>query len=191
MPFPKIFNRIDKLMKDFFEAQLASEISPDLPEGKVLYGEKWVTSAPIIINGHSSACYIRGKFDTVVEFYDGTYGVVDFKTSETNPKFIPFYSRQLHSYAFALENPAANSLNLAPVTKMGLLCVEPVKMNSPQKGQYAYIGDSSWIECPKNDAEFLGFIDSVLFLLEQTSLPNPGPDCGYCRYREQSNNLGF
>jgi hypothetical protein len=191
MPFPKIFNRIDKLMKDFLENQLTSEISSDLPEGKVLYGEKWVTSAPILLNGHSSACYIRGKFDTVVEFFDGSYGVVDFKTSDTNPKYIPFYSRQLHSYSFALENPGENSLKLGPVTKLGLLCVEPVKMNSPQKGEYAYIGNATWFECPKNDTEFLSFLDSVLSLLEQPSLPDPGPECGYCVYREQAHNLGF
>ena len=191
IPFPKIFNRIDKLMKDFFENQPASNISSDLPDGKVLYGEKWVTSAPIFLNGHSSACYIRGKFDTVVEFFDGSYAVVDFKTSETNPKYIPFYSRQLHSYAYALEHPGDNSLNLHPVTRMGLLCVEPVNMDSPQKGQYAYIGNAIWLECPKNEAEFLDFLDSVLLLLEKPNLPNPGPECGYCLYREQSRNLGF
>jgi len=190
-PFPKIFNRIDKLMKDFFMEQPVSTISPDLPEGKVLYGEKWVTSSPINIKGRVSSCFIRGKFDTVVKFKDGSFGVVDFKTSQTNPKYIPFYSRQLHSYAFALENPAENSLDLSPITKMGLLCVEPVSMSSPQIGNYAYIGDAAWIECPIDYEEFFDFLDSVLYVLEQNTPPTPAPDCEWCRYRNQARRLGF
>ena len=188
-PFPKIFNRIDKLMKDFFEGQPVSTISSDLPEGNVLFGEKWVTSRPIKLEGHRSGCFIRGKFDTVVEFLDGSFGIVDFKTSETNPKHIPFYSRQLHSYAYALEYPAEKSPELAPISKMGLLCVEPVSMSSPHEGQYAYIGNASWIECTKNYDEYFDFLDTILSVLEQARPPVPNPECTRCQYREHARKM--
>ena len=121
-PFPKIFNRIDKLMKDHFEGKPTSSISPELPEGVVKYGEKWVTSEPISLPNHEKTCYIKGKFDTVVAFNDGTYGVVDFKTSEAKPSHIPFYSRQLHAYTYALEHPAPGKFTLSPIFYINKYC---------------------------------------------------------------------
>lgn len=186
-PFPKIFSRIDKLMKDFFREKQIDELSPDLPAGNVLYSEKWVKSAPIEFPEHNSSCYIRGKFDTALQFNNGTFGVVDFKTSESKPEHTTFYSRQLHAYAYALEHPAENSLRLNPVTVMGLLCVEPVMMNSLPSRQYAYIGNATWLECPKNENNFLNFLESILNLLEQPAPPPANPECGWCKYREQAN----
>jgi len=80
MPFPKIFSRIDLLMKNYYEGKSSAEISPELPIGKVTFGEKWVQSQPIILPGHETGCFIRGKFDTVVSFSNGSYAVIDFKT---------------------------------------------------------------------------------------------------------------
>ncbi len=79
MPFPKIFSRIDLLMKDIYLGYSTKKISSDLPEGKDHHDGRWVTSEPIRL-GRSNACYIQGIFDTVVRFEDGSYGEVDFKT---------------------------------------------------------------------------------------------------------------
>lgn len=183
-PFPKIFTRIDRLMQAYFEGKSTAEISSGLPEGVVKFGEKWVESQPIELPNHDSSCFILGKFDTVVEFIDSTYGVVDFKTTEPTPKHVPFYSRQLHAYAYALEHPASRRLKLSPVTKLGLLCVEPTAMDRHHDEQVAYIGDVSWLEIPKDEGEFLDFIDQILSVLELSQPPPPGRECGYCRYRE-------
>jgi hypothetical protein len=63
-------------------ANLTSEISPDLPPGGVKLKEKFVKSAPISIPGAKSQCYINGRFEAVIEFDDGSYGIVDYKISE-------------------------------------------------------------------------------------------------------------
>jgi hypothetical protein len=189
--FPKIFTRIDKLMKDYFKNSLSDEISPDLPAGRVLYGEKWVTSAPITLPGHSVSCYIKGKFDTVVEFSDASYGVIDFKTSEPKPEHVPFYSRQLHAYAFALEHPAPNAMALNPVSRLGLLCVEPVNMKKTREDQVAYIGQATWLDCPKDEVGFLAFLDGVLGILEAPEPPPQNPNCGYCNYRQAARESGL
>src|SRR3972149_136052 len=65
---PKIFNKIDKLMKDFYAGQPTQTIPAVLPEGAVKFGEKWVHSQPLTLPGHADQCFFRGKFDTVVEF---------------------------------------------------------------------------------------------------------------------------
>lgn len=189
--FPKIFSRIDKLMKDHYRSALSDEISPDLPPGRVAYGEKWVTSAPITLPGHSLSCFIKGKFDTVVEFSDSSYGVIDFKTSEPRPEHVQFYSRQLHAYAFALEYPAPNAMALSPISRLGLLCVEPVVMEKTKDDLVAYIGRATWLDCPKDEAGFLAFLESVLTLLEAPEPPPQNPNCSYCNYRRAARDMGL
>lgn len=190
-PFPSIFNRIDRLMKGFFEGMPAPEMAEELPDGMVKFGGLWVTSQTTHLPGRSTGFFIRGTFDTVIEFSDGSYGVVDFKTSQAKPEHVDFYSRQLHAYAYALEHPAAGALKLAPVTCLGLLVVEPVHMDRTPDGRIAYLGDVTWQEITKDEAGFLEFMDGVIALLEAGDLPDPSPDCSYCQYRESARANGF
>jgi hypothetical protein len=188
---PAIFNRIDKLMKDFFQNKPTSEICDVLPDGVVKFGEKWVASQPIALPNHATQCVLRGKFDTVVEFADGSFGIVDFKTSEAKPAHIPFYGRQLHAYAHALENPAPGKLGLRPISKLGLLIVEPTLMDKTLEGKIAYIGKVTWLECPRDDRKFFGFLDQALTLLEQPAPPPAGTNCAWCAYRESARQTGL
>jgi CRISPR/Cas system-associated exonuclease Cas4 (RecB family) len=190
-PFPRIFGIIDTLMNTYFQGKSSDEISPDLPEGVVEYGEKWVVSQPIVLPNHASQCFILGRFDTVIAFSDGTYAVVDFKTTEPKPGHISFYSPQLHAYAYALEHPVPGKLALSPIKRLGLLCVEPTAIDRYKDGRIAYIGEVSWLEIPKDETQFLDFIGEVLTVLEQPEPPSPGPRCGYCHYREQTRISGW
>jgi hypothetical protein len=49
----------------------------------------------------------------------------------------------------------------------------------------------SWLEIPKDEGKFLDFIDQVLSVLEQSDPPPPGPECGYCHYREAARDSGW
>jgi len=189
--FPKIFSRIDQLMKVFFEGKPSQELARELPNGSVQFGERWVTSLPIHSIGGESACFIRGKFDSVVTFSDGSYAVVDFKTTEPRSEHVDFYSRQLHAYAYALENPAPGSFHLAPVNRLGLLCVEPVLMDRSADGKISYMGDVTWLEIPKDVDGFLGFLQDVIRVLEMQEPPPPSPNCGYCQYRQAARSTGY
>ncbi len=180
---PSIFSKIDSIMKRYFAGLTTHQISRELPPGIVAYGEKWVESEPIALPGHESTCYVRGKFDTVVRFDDDSYGVIDFKTSAIKGHQAGLYSRQLHSYAYALENPAPGKLNLAPVSKLGLLCVEPVEMLDFGEDAFAYKAEPTWIECDRDDEAFLAFLDDVLGVLESPRLPKGSPTCRWCLYR--------
>ncbi len=173
-------------MKNFFEGKSSQEISPSLPPGLVKFGEKWVRSQPIAIPGHRSMCYILGKFDTVVEFDDGSYGVIDFKTSQIKGSHIQLYTRQLHAYVYALENPAPGKPHLSPITKLGLLCVEPDDMSKNSGGRISYTGNVSWIECIRDDMRFQEFLGEVLYVLDRPDLPLASSNCGWCKYRENA-----
>ena len=182
-PMPKIFTKIDLLLKEFFDGKRTREIHSDLPPGVVLFGERWLESRPINFFGISDTCYIRGKTDTIVKFDDGSYGVIDFKTSERKDEHIQIYSRQLHAYAYALGNSAPGSLSLSPISKIGVLCVEPTSMKV-DKGIYSYEGEAVFKEFPRDDKKFLDFLKEVTSLLQQPTPPPPGNECEFCKYKE-------
>jgi len=179
---PGIFSRIDSILKRYFSGMSTAEVSPTLPPGTVAFGEKWVESSPLRVPGRQSTCFVRGKVDSILRFQDGSYGVIDFKTSAARGHQASLYARQLHSYAYALENPAPGRLNLAPISRLGLLCLEPVEVLGLGEGACAYRTEPTWVECPRDDRAFLAFIGEVLAVLDLPGPPEPGPTCRWCRY---------
>lgn len=185
-PFPRIFTLIDRLMNAHFQNKPSETISSTLPPGRVILGEQWVTSQPIPYADGEIQAVIRGRFDTALAFDDGTYGIVDFKTTQPSPQHVPFYSRQLHAYAYAVEHPTSRGLRMSPVTRLGLLCVEPNAMERDESGRIAYLGQAVWLEIPKDEAQFLGFIGQVLEVIRREEPPQAHPECEYCRYRQHA-----
>jgi hypothetical protein len=183
-PMPRIFTAIDLMMKRYFAGKSTAALAPELPMDVVEFGDRWVESNPIVLPHHTSTCCIRGKFDTVVRFEDGSYGVVDCKTSQSKGEHVPLYSRQLHAYAYALEHAAPGKLRLSPVSRLGLLCVEPVDMLAVGERAYAYKAEVVWVDCPRDDAGFLTFLADVLDVLDRPTPPDGSPTCPFCRYRD-------
>lgn len=190
-PMPKIFNVIDSGMNKCFSGARTEQIAPGMPPGVVEYGQKWVQSEPIEVPGSSSTCFISGRFDTVARFDDGTYGVIDFKTSSTRGENLPLYGRQLHAYAHALENAAPSKLALSPISKLGLLVFEPQDFCNKGDSVASLEGSMKWIEIPRDDASFLEFLAEVVSILELPSPPGGSASCEWCQYRDTSRRTGL
>ena len=109
IPLPSIFSKITGLLKNHYDDKPTSELHANILSGIVSHSEKWVRSRPIKLSNHESTCYINGSFDIIVSFDDGTYGVIDVKTSDHGKNSAWMYSRQLHAYAYALEHPFNNA----------------------------------------------------------------------------------
>ena len=109
-PFPRVFGVIDRLINNHFNGAPSKQISELLPEGFVKYGESWVQSKPLHVTGRSSTCYIRGRFDSVLEFTDGGYGIIDFKTTIISLDKAENYRYQLEAYAQIFSNPGATKI---------------------------------------------------------------------------------
>ena len=189
--FPSIFSRIDSLMKRFFEGRSTAEFTPELPPGVVKFGGLAVESAPLHLPGHVDGCVLAGRFDSVLEFADGGYAVVDFKTTTPKPGQVAFYSRQLHAYAWALEHPAAGKLGLSPVTRLGLFSLDLDELERHTPDRLRLLGPVQWQECPRDEAGFLAFLGQVLSLLEQPEPPAPAEKCGFCKYRQASRLMAY
>ncbi|MFC1984294.1 PD-(D/E)XK nuclease family protein [Chloroflexota bacterium] len=182
MPLPSIFSKIASLLKNHYDGKPTSELHVDLPPGIVSHGEKWVGSQVIKLPNHESTCYINGRFDVVVSFDDGTYEVIDYKTSKPSKDSARMYSRQLHAYAYALEHPASGKLALSPVTKLGLLYFYPDNVTQDSVDRLNYGAEIVWVEVEKDEQGFLGFIDEVMGVLELPEAPEYSPKCQWCSY---------
>ena len=143
-------------MKDYYLNKSTHEISPDLLEGTVFTSGKWVESDILRDERLGVECYIKGIFDTVLKFVDGSYAVVDFKTTEANEEHLPFYARQLRAYAYALEHAAPTKLSLKPINRLGLLCFEPRHMDKDAEGRLTYRGPVVWQPIQPDEPAFLG-----------------------------------
>jgi CRISPR/Cas system-associated exonuclease Cas4 (RecB family) len=189
--FPGIFGKMANLTSEFYQGRSAQEISQSLPAGMVKYREKFVRSAPISFPGVASQCYINGRFDAVIEFTDGSYGIVDYKTSEAKDEHVAFYSRQLTAYAYALENPAPNALALSPISRMGLFVITPDRFEQTNTGEMSYINKRTWMEVPRDDQTFLGFLGEVMTVLDSPNPPASSENCGLCSYRKMIHDIAI
>ena len=183
IPLPSIFTKIANLLKDHYDGKHTSSLHAALPPGAVILGEKYVKSSVIQLPNHEDTCYISGRFDIVLSFDDGSYGVIDFKTGNPSRESANLYKRQLQAYAYALEHPAPNALALSPITKLGLLYFYPSQVNQRSVKHLSYKADITWIEVEKDEQSFLGFLDDVLGLLELPEAPECSPTCQWCCYQ--------
>ncbi len=183
IPLPSIFTQIANLLKNHYDGKHTSSLHAALPPGAVILGEKYVKSSIIQLPNHDDTCYISGRFDIVLSFDDGSYGVIDFKTGNPSKESANLYRRQLQAYAYALEHPAPRALALTPITKLGLLYFYPSRVNQHSLKRLSYTADITWIEVENNEQSFLRFIDDVLGLIESPEAPEYSPACQWCNYQ--------
>jgi hypothetical protein len=169
-------------MKNYLSGKLTSQVMNTMPGGRFDYAERWVESLAIVIPGRSSTCFFRGRFDNVLHLENGSYGVVDLKTAPRNADHIPLYSRQLHAYAWSLENPAPRKLGLRPIERLGLLVFEPQDFSNGVLSKGTLAGSLTWIEVVRDDNAFMTLLADVVDLLDSPA-PAAAIGCGWCRYR--------
>lgn len=193
-------------MKRHFRGLKADELIPEMPSGRFLCEEKdaWVESVPLSVSGHSAKVYIRGMVDCLLGMDDGTFGIIDFKTSNVSHN-LDIYSRQLHAYSIALEQPSeASELMQGRVTDLGLVVYEPQAFTTPtgKKIGGALTGKLEYLKVPRNDDSFMAFLSDVLDVLTAPEPPPPPPrnkyswanaktSCPYCQYLHDASEGNF
>ena len=189
--FPKIFNIIDEKIKICFKGQRIENLITGISAGTIKYSDEWVESQIINFKGIQSSCFIRGKFDSIIQFDNESYGVIDFKTSEIAEKQIDLYARQLHAYAYALEHPASGKFSCSPISKLGLIVYEPKRFSCKINDEASLRGDIKWLEISRNNGDFLSFLYDVVAILDKEEPPAPAVTCEWCKYRANSRVTGF
>lgn len=189
-PFPQVFDRIDDAMKRFFEGRDVDEIAGELPPGTLSVPRSTLVSRPFVPGDLDVELFVRGRLDALAAFDEGGFGVVDFKTTERDPERLERYRPQLEAYAHALEHPAEGSLEQSPVTKLGLVCVEPTGMRISE-GSYVFETEPTWHGVDRDPDGFLETMGDVADLLARKRPPMPARDCTFCTYRQRAQQTGL
>ncbi len=190
MMLPSVFTTYHKILQDHFTGRCSSAISPDLPPGRCAAAEAWVQSEVLRLPGCVHTCALHGRLDHLIRFDDGSWGIVDYKTTQLGADHAAKYARQLHAYAWALERAARGQLHLSPVTRLGLLCLEPEAMLSFAPGEQAVVSlRPKWIDIPRDDAAFEQFLAQVVRVLARPEPPVPSPGCTVCAYHARRREM--
>ncbi len=196
MPMAAVFKRLEGLQMKVYDGRRTADLLPGLPPGTIRCGERVVESEPAGA-ADPSQWFIHGKIDSLIEFDDGSWGILDFKTTAITPEKGARYGRQLHAYAHAFEHPASSpralkgaAPALSPITRLGLLCFDPSELLLEGSGRQAYRGEARWIEIPRDEGRFLAFVGEVVTLLGG-AIPAPDPACDWCSYAGRMRDARF
>jgi hypothetical protein len=167
------------MQEKYFIGARSEHLHAAIPEGKVLNHGGFVQSIPIPGDGADTAFAIRGKYDLVMEFPDGTYGVIDCKFQARNNDKSDFYSPQLEAYAFALENPAKGEPK--QISSLGLLVWSPVRPRGNAAVGFGLELSCNWYPIKRNpEALQTRLTDFIKVITGPT--PESKPTCEQCRY---------
>jgi hypothetical protein len=186
-PFPSVFGKIDRAMKQHYLGERSELQADGMPGGVIGAGDRWVKSEALPVPGSETQVVIRGQVDVLVECDDGTLGIVDFKTTMPKADHIATYARQLHAYAWALERPSSGPpANGPPVTvsSLGLLCFLPDTYRA-QGAHAGLFGAVEWVEIPRDDEQFSAFLTGVVAVLDRPEPPPATPGCQWCDLRDE------
>jgi CRISPR/Cas system-associated exonuclease Cas4 (RecB family) len=175
---PSIFTRMSSLLQVNIQNKNLQDFVPHAPSGIFILKEGYLKSKPL----PSGKSYINGRFDLLVKFADGTFGVIDVKMTDSKDEDLDKFDRQLHAYKYALENPAEGEPIF--ISKVGLLVVSPTDIK-PHGGFFYYKAKPIWKDIPINMDNFFSFIKEVENLLEGPE-PPPSQNCEWCQYKHGS-----
>ncbi len=185
--FPSIFSKYDIIHKNSTDGLRTEDVCKEMPKGTFIKGpgDKFLESIDIKGNDGASG-YISGKGDAFLELDDGSYAVIDFKTTSMSKDKAEDYSTQLHAYKYALENNRKDKPHLSPITKLGILIFEPdikKKMEKDNSNSFGIFHKVNWFEIKINEKKFIDYVKKIIDLLNLDKIPESGSSCSFCEYR--------
>ena len=186
--FPSIFSKYDIIHKNSTTGMRTEDICIDIPKGIFFEGPGSKTLESIDIKCEDgNAGYISGKGDAFLKLDDGSYAVIDFKTTAMSSDKAKDYSTQLHAYKYALENNREGKPHLSPITKLGIIVFEPdidEKMIKTSESSQGIIHKTQWFEIPIDEDNFVSYVKKVVKLLSSQDIPHSAESCQFCEYRK-------
>lgn len=179
---PNIFSKMQGMLQTSLQGLDPHVLDSALPHGKFVLQERYVKSIPLPPNKRT---YISGRFDLLAEFNDGTFGVLDAKMTDQKGENLAKFSRQLHAYKYALENPLdKDTTKVCKISKLGLIILSPSSIESVG-GEWIYKAKPAWMEIPEDMSVFSNFIGEVEKLLTGP-VPTPSNECDWCKFKHAS-----
>jgi hypothetical protein len=166
------------MQERYFDGASSHHMDPAIPVGRVLDRGKFVLSKPIEVNGVVTKYAIRGKYDILMEFEDGSYGIIDCKFQARDTDKSDFYAPQLEAYAFALENPAKGEPK--KVSSLGLFVWSLVTPRGNAETGFGLQLKSTWRPIERNPQALQERLSEFIGMLAEP-IKSAGA-CEHCRY---------
>ena len=206
-----MYGTLSRHIENKIQDQATEKYLPELGKGKVVETGGGVCSGKLPIESKADF-YIAGNFDHLAELSDGTYAIIDDKTSSANPvnllaeKQSETYASQVNAYAYCLEKPAnedwiheifkggnhVNSLRMVPkiprkkitVSRLGLNNFAISKVEMTKGDILKFSTKRVWAEVKKN---YRALLDLAQQIADITVKKNPPPSSSECRFCQDFN----
>lgn len=171
-----------------FRNASTKKVHKSLPAGEITQWSETVESVPLKVGKVESKWRIKGKYDVLVAFKDGTHALIDCKvtTSEMADDKVELYWPQLEAYSFALENPLTGGG--ITVCETGLLMWRVVGADIDLSKEYAFTCDKDYLSAGREPKKFQQFIEKVIVMLDGV-MPESGEKCTTCKFVEKRESL--
>jgi hypothetical protein len=170
------------MQENYFAGKTCADIAPVLPAGKVADLGGWVKSSFINVAGKPTKYAIRGKYDLLIEFADGTYGIIDCKFQAKDSDKTDLYQPQLEAYAFALEHPATGAAK--QVSLMGLLVWSLLEPAGDVNKGFGLKLKHTWRPIERNPAALETRLTDFITVVS-SAMPDSKDNCDMCNYLTQ------
>ena len=184
-PFPGIVMSLSSRQEQWYKTKYSHDFSPTLPSGVVHSTGKMLESIPIVVNGEVTPFTLGGKYDFLMAYDNGTYGVIDTKVVSQGGK-AEFYWPQLAAYDYILSNPKKDEPRKCET--LGLLVWEIADASQHSADVYNVEFNAEYEPVEVNPKKFDGFIAEVVTLLSG-EMPAAGENCNNCDYFDKRNQL--
>lgn len=181
--FPLV-KSLSTFQEEHFRRAPMPSIDPSLPAGTVKQWGQWVKSKNIVINGVETQWKLRGIYDLLGHYDDGTVGIIDCKVSDSERDSGDFYAPQLEAYAYTLENPLSGKV--FPVQTMGLLIwklggVAETRPNEFVANPMGFGVNQVYVPVQRDPDRLAKLLEEFITVIDG-EMPDAGSQCHACNY---------
>jgi hypothetical protein len=181
--FPLV-KSLSTFQEEHFRRAPMPALDPSLPAGTVKQWGQWVKSKNIVINGFESQWKLRGIYDLLGHYDDGSVGIIDCKVSDSERDSGDFYAPQLEAYAYTLENPLSGKA--FPVKTMGLLIwklagVAQTRPNEFVSNEMGFGVNQVYVPVERDPARLATLLEDFISVIDGDE-PAAGENCHACNY---------
>ena len=181
--FPLV-KSLSTFQEEHFRRAPMPSIDPSLPAGTVKQWGQWVKSKNIVINGVETQWKLRGIYDLLGHYDDGTVGIIDCKVSDSERDSGNFYAPQLEAYAYTLENPLSGKV--FPVQTMGLLIwklggVAETRPNEFVSNSMGFGVNQVYVPVQRDPERLAKLLEEFITVIDG-EMPDAGSQCHACNF---------
>ena len=192
---PPVFSSFDAVQKPYFKNTNTKTWCDDLPDGEIMDNKelpgKIVSDG--LVDNKQRKFKLAGNPDIVIKFKDGSFGIVDFKTTIISLDKAENYRYQLEAYAQIFSSPGstktASTPKLNPITHMGILQFYPEEITNHSDHNCDFKMKTFYSALKRDVKGFYDYITRLIDLLELSYVPKFSDDCNFCNFTQKQINL--